>query len=142
MLFNSINFLIFFPVVVVLYALTPRAWRWLLLLVASCYFYMAFVPVYILVLFSLITVDFFLGIQIEKASGHKRKLFLVASICANIGTLFFFKYFNFFNENIANLVHFLDWNYSPSLLHILLPLGLSYHVFQSLSYVIEVYYGK
>src|SRR3989338_6639594 len=148
MLFNSISFLVFFPVVVALSMFTPRAWRWLLLLLASSYFYMSFVPAYILiffflftVVFLLITVDFFLGILIEKASGRRRKLLLVVSICANLGTLFFFKYFNFFNDNLLHVAEFFDWNYSISALQILLPLGLSYHVFQSLSYVIEVYYG-
>lgn len=142
MLFNSFNFLIFFPVVLVLYTLTPRAWRWLLLLLASVYFYMSFVPAYILILFYLITIDFFLGIFIEKASGRRRMALLLVSICANLGTLFFFKYLNFFSDTVAHVAKFFDWNYSIGILHILLPLGLSYHVFQSLSYVLEVYYGR
>lgn len=142
MLFNSISFLIFFPVVISLYFLVPHRYRTILLLIASGYFYMAFVPKYIFILFFLITVDYFLGKAIEKRTGRERKIFLIISILANIGTLFFFKYFNFFNENIVALANFLHWNYSPILLSIVLPIGLSFHVFQSLSYVIEVYRGK
>ena len=66
----------------------------------------------------------------------------MVSIISNLGTLFVFKYFNFFNVNLAALAHLFDWNYSASLLNLILPLGLSYHIFQSLSYVIEVYYGR
>ena len=112
------------------------------MLLASCVFYMAFVPKYILILFGLITVDFFLAKEIEKREGGSRKLLLGISVVANIGTLIFFRYFNFFNENISLLANFLHWNYAPLLLTIALPLGLSFHVFQSLSYVIEVYKKK
>ncbi|MBI3442685.1 MAG: MBOAT family protein [Candidatus Sungbacteria bacterium] len=143
MLFNSLQFLIFFAAVfLAYYAVVPDRYRWILLLAGSCYFYMAFVPAFILVLFFLITVDYFLGLSIARSRGVRRKMFLVGSVIANLGTLFFFKYFNFFNENIAVLARAIHWNYSPALLHILLPLGLSFHVFQSLSYVIEAYRGK
>ncbi len=142
MLFNSISFLIFFPIVVAGYYLLPHRFRTLWLLLASCYFYMAFVPKYILILFFLITIDYFLGIQLEKVANRKRLFFLIISIIANLGTLFIFKYFNFFNVNVAALAQFLHWNYSYSVLQIILPLGLSFHVFQSLSYVIEVYRKK
>ncbi len=103
---------------------------------------MAFVPKYILILLFLITVDYFLGKIIEKRVGKERKVFFIISILSNIGILFFFKYFNFFNENVAALANFLHWNYSLTLLSIVLPLGLSFHVFQSLSYIIEIYRGK
>ncbi len=127
---------------VLYYSVVPDRYRWLLLLVGSCYFYMAYVPKFILILFFLITIDFILGIQIAQASGRKRKTLLLVSICANLGTLFFFKYFNFFSENVASIANLIHWNYSTILLQIALPLGLSFHVFQSLSYVIEVYKGK
>ncbi len=80
--------------------------------------------------------------MIERSKGRRRKLFLVISIIVNVGTLFFFKYFNFFNANISSLAGFLRWNYSIQALRIALPLGLSFHTFQSLAYVIEVYRGK
>lgn len=139
MLFNSIAFLIFFPLVVGLFFSIPRRFQWMLLLAASSYFYMAFVPKYILILLFLIVVDFFLGLAIERQEGVRRKVLLIVSICTNLGTLFLFKYFNFFNENITLLADAIGWNYSIEALKIILPLGLSFHVFQSLSYVIEVY---
>ena len=139
MSFNSIIFLIFFGIVCVLYYLIPKSWRWVLLLIASCYFYMAFIPAYILILFYLIAIDYVMGRVIEQAEGKRRKWFLIISIIANVGTLFFFKYFNFFETNVVYLASVIHWNYSPWILQIALPLGLSFHTFQSLAYVIEVY---
>lgn len=140
MLFNSFEFIcIFFPLVTGMYFVLPHRWRWLLLLVASCWFYMAFVPVYILILAFTILVDYFAGIWIERSEGRKRKLVLTASIIANVGVLAFFKYFNFLNESIAALVRSLGFHYGVPDLGILLPIGLSFHTFQSLSYTIEVY---
>ncbi len=142
MLFNSLSFLIFFPFVFVLYyALAPR-YRKALLLVASCYFYMCFVPEYILILLALIAIDFFLAQKIEIAAAKMRVWYLTLSISSSLGILFLFKYFNFFNESVADIAALINWNYSPMLLSIALPLGLSFHVFQSLSYVIEVYRKK
>ena len=141
MLFNSLSFLVFFPLVFTLYWVLPGRWRRWMLLLASCYFYMAFVPQYIFILFFLITVDYFLGIAIARADKYKHVYFLL-SILSNVGVLFVFKYFNFFNENITSLAHFLNWNYSLGALSLILPLGLSFHIFQSLSYIIEVYKGR
>ena len=102
---------------------------------------MVLLPKYILILFFLITADYFLGIAIENAPPASRRKYLILSILFNIGTLFVFKYFNFFSHNVFALSQFLHWNYSPTLLNLVLPLGLSFHVFQSLSYVIEVFRG-
>ncbi len=142
MLFNSLSFAVFFPTVFFAFFLLPTRYQWLVLLCASAYFYMAFVPWYILVLIFLILVDYGAGRAIERAPVHRRKTFLIVSIICNLGTLFLFKYFNFFNENIAHLAHAIGWNYSIASLQLILPIGLSFHVFQSLSYVIEVYRGK
>jgi len=110
-----------------------------MLLVASCIFYMSFIPVYILVLAATIVIDYFAAIYIDRSEGRRRKLFLVISIISTCAVLFIFKYFNFFNTNIAYIADFFHWNYSVSSLKLLLPIGLSFHTFQSLSYVIEVY---
>lgn len=141
MLFNSLDFLIFFPIVTILYFLLPQKLRWVMLLTASCIFYMFFVPVYILILIFTIIIDYISGIYIEKLQDKKKKLFLIISILSNVGILFVFKYFNFFNENMAYMARLLHWNYPIENLWILLPIGLSFHTFQSLSYVIEVYRG-
>ncbi len=143
MLFNSLQFLIFFPIVTVMYFLLPHRLRWFHLLVASCIFYMAFVPKYILILFFTILVDYVAGIMIEKSTGGKRKLFLVSSIIANVGVLAFFKYFNFVSSNLNELLQiFHVQNTAIPLLNILLPIGLSFHTFQAMSYTIEVYRGN
>ena len=142
MLFNSFSFVIFFVVVTGLYFLLPHKLRWLMLLIASCTFYMFFVPIYILILFATIIIDYFAGIYIEKSVGKRRKYILVISLISNIGILAFFKYFNFFIDNVNTAFHFLNWNYSLDLLKIILPIGLSFHTFQAMSYTIEVYRGN
>ena len=143
MLFNSIDFVVFFATVVVFYFTISQKFRWVVLLVASCYFYMAFIPWYILILFYLIILDFFLGLKIEKIEDKKRRLrWLWISIFSNIGTLFVFKYFNFFNESFYEFFGMFNVAYPKYYFSLLLPLGLSFHTFQSLSYVIEVYRGN
>ncbi|NHA04945.1 MBOAT family protein [Mucilaginibacter sp. HC2] len=141
MLFNSLLFLIFFLVVTsAYYLLTPKL-RWIWLLLASCYFYMYFKPVYILIILFTIVIDYIAGLLIEKAQGSNKKFFLLASIIANVGVLAVFKYFDFFAGNINFLSHHFNGPQIP-LLHILLPIGLSFHTFQAMSYTIEVYRGN
>jgi len=142
MLFNSVAFLIFFPIVTIIYFLLPHRFRWLWLLGASCYFYMAFVPVYILILGGTIVIDYFAGIWIQNAQGQRRRLFLVLSIISNVGVLAAFKYFNFLNDNLSLLLHGAGYQNPIPFLKILLPIGLSFHTFQAMSYTIEVYRGN
>ena len=142
MLFNSWQFFLFFPIVTGLYFLVPHRARWSLLLLASCFFYMTFIPVYILILATTIIVDYTAAILIEKSEGKKRLYYFVFSIISTCLILFFFKYYNFFTENVTAIATLLHWNYSIQALKIILPIGLSFHTFQSLSYVIEVYRGN
>lgn len=143
MTFISWQFALFFGIVTTLYFLIPFRFRWLLLLIAGCIFYISFIPVYILLLFFLIIVDFIAGLLIEKArSKSKKKLLLIISILSTVSVLFVFKYFNFFMLSIDGVVRFFNWNYSILLLKLALPVGLSFHTFQSLAYVIEVYRGR
>lgn len=142
MLFNSLRFLVFFPVVVFIYFLIPHRFRWFWLLVTSCLFYMAFVPMYILILFGTIVIDYFAGIVIEKNTGGKKRAALIISLIANIGILCVFKYYNFFVENFEVLFATLNIPFKLPLLSILLPIGLSFHTFQAMSYTIEVYRGN
>jgi D-alanyl-lipoteichoic acid acyltransferase DltB (MBOAT superfamily) len=141
MTFNSIDFAFFFVVVVLLHFVLPHRWRWVMLLAASCHFYMAFIPYYILILAFTIFVDYVAGIMIGGAAGARRKLYLVASILANVGVLAVFKYYAFIDENLTVAAQALGWNYTLPALGIVLPIGLSFHTFQSLSYTIEVYRG-
>ncbi len=142
MLFNSIQFLVFFPVVTIVYFMLAHRLRWAWLLAASCYFYMVFKPIYILILAFTIVIDYFAGIYIEKTpQKHLKKRYLIASLIANIGFLAVFKYYNFFNLNFSFfLAQFNIKNTIPAL-DILLPIGLSFHTFQAMSYTIEVYKG-
>jgi alginate O-acetyltransferase complex protein AlgI len=142
MLFNSIEFLFYFVIVTVLYFLMPHKYRWFWLLAASCYFYMAFVPIYILILFFTIVIDYFAGIFLENSIGRRKKLWMIASLIANIGVLAIFKYYNFINENISYLLHGAGYENPIPFLKILLPIGLSFHTFQAMSYTIEVYRGN
>ena len=118
MLFNTLPFMIFFPVVTLVYYLLPFKWRWCWLLAASCFFYMWFKPVYILILLTTIVIDYSAALMIERTREHprKRKGWLVASIVSTLVVLFIFKYQGLFHET-----------------HIILPIGLSFHTFQSLS---------
>jgi D-alanyl-lipoteichoic acid acyltransferase DltB (MBOAT superfamily) len=103
---------------------------------------MAFVPIYILILGFTITIDYFAGIFIENSQGRRRKLFLICSLVANIGVLAVFKYFNFFNTNLTVILKDLGIINPIPFLSILLPIGLSFHTFQAMSYTIEVYRSK
>jgi alginate O-acetyltransferase complex protein AlgI len=141
MLFNSLQFLQFFAIVTLLYFELPQKWRWLLLLIASCYFYMVFVPVYILILGFIIGIDYGTGLLIERFNSYKKAL-LILSLLVNIGTLGVFKYYNFFINNLNNALIFWHIDSLFPVLDWALPIGLSFHTFQAMSYTIEVYRGR
>ncbi len=103
---------------------------------------MVFVPKYILILFLIIAVDYIAALTIERVEGRLKLFYLVASLTANIGLLAFFKYFNFFNENLVSVFSLFGKEFHPINLNIILPIGLSFHTFQSMSYTIEVYRGR
>jgi alginate O-acetyltransferase complex protein AlgI len=142
MLFNSLEFAIFFPVVTAVYFLLSQRWRVHWLLAASCVFYMAFIPSYILILIVTILIDYFAGIYIEKVEGRQKTTLLWISIFSTCTVLFIFKYFGFFTGSFVGLAGLFGWQLSRPVLSIILPVGLSFHTFQSLSYVVEVYRGK
>jgi alginate O-acetyltransferase complex protein AlgI len=140
MTFNSLQFLVFFMVVTLwFFRLKNQKGRVWLLLIASCYFYMSFIPEYILILGGTIVVDYFAAFLIEKNEGAPRKFWLVVSLIANIGVLAVFKYYNFFIDNIHTGMLFFGKPLSLPVLKMALPIGLSFHTFQAMSYTIEVY---
>jgi len=141
MSFNSWDFLLFFPTVFFLYYALPHRLRWQLLLAASCIFYMAFIPYYIAILFATIIVDYLAGILIYRSQGIAKEFYLYCSVIVTCLILFFFKYFDFVTLNINWLSKTFGMGYEANLLGIILPIGLSFHTFQSLSYVVEVYRG-
>jgi D-alanyl-lipoteichoic acid acyltransferase DltB (MBOAT superfamily) len=142
MLFNSLEFAVFFPIVCCLFFAAPMRMRLPFLLVASCVFYMAFIPAYILILAITILIDYVGGILLERHSGPIRRVILLASIVSTCLVLFIFKYFDFFLGNFVSLASLAGWKVGPITSGIILPIGLSFHTFQSLSYVVEVYRGK
>ncbi len=144
MIFNSFTFLIFFLTVTPLYYLVPHSLRWLFLLLISCFFYASFIPSYLLVLFAIIIVDYSAAILMEKSnSSSRRKVFLTMSLVANIGVLAIFKYYNFFIDNVNQVLGLAHIPVGPlPFWQIALPIGLSFHTFQAMSYTIEVYRGS
>ncbi len=144
MLFNTIEFMLFFPAVTLLFYLLPHRWRWLMLLAASCVFYMWFIPKYILILLVTIVIDYSAGLLMERWTDipRRRRWCLVVSIVSTCLVLFIFKYLNFCSENLVALARHFGWSHPSKVLNIVLPIGLSFHTFQSLSYVIEVYRGN
>jgi D-alanyl-lipoteichoic acid acyltransferase DltB (MBOAT superfamily) len=142
MLFNSIEFLFFFPIVTFLFFSFSHKYRWFVLLSASCLFYSAFIPIYIFILFFTILIDYVAGIYIEKSKLFLRKVYLILSLVCNLGILAYFKYYNFFIDNINSLFTFFDQPSEIKLISIILPIGLSFHTFQAMSYTIEVYRGN
>ncbi len=104
---------------------------------------MVFRPIYILILAGTIVVDYVAGLFLESTTNPRRKkIFLVASIIANVGVLAVFKYYNFINDNLTELLGVFHLKNEIPMLRILLPIGLSFHTFQAMSYTIEVYRGK
>lgn len=143
MLFNSFVYCLFLPLVLGLYYIFPVRLRWILLFLASSYFYMCFIPVYILILFALIGIDYCFAIAIENSTQPlvKKKLLIISILCT-CATLFVFKYFDFFASNLNVVFNFLGLSTNITYLKLILPFGLSFHTFQGISYVIEVYKGR
>ena len=143
MVFNSFDFMIFFPIVVIMYCIIPRRLRYVWLLAASYYFYMGWNPKYAL-LIALSTVITYAGGLLISVSENKnlRKMILFGSLISNLGILVIFKYANFFLENISRIMSNLGLGVIERRFDILLPVGISFYTFQALSYTIDVYYGK
>jgi alginate O-acetyltransferase complex protein AlgI len=141
MVFNSLVFLIFFLVVYSLYRVLPHRGQNLLLLVSSCFFYGWWDWRFLFLIFVSTTIDYVAGRVIGNAgeNQHRRKIALLVSMTSNLSILGFFKYFNFFVENMAALLHQIGIPTSLHLLHIILPVGLSFYTFQAMSYTLDIY---
>lgn len=143
MLFHSLEFIIFFPVVVAIYFLAPLRFRQFLLLLASYYFYMCWKAEYAVLILLSTGIDYVAARQMHKASGRGlRKMWLGFSLTTNLGLLFFFKYANFFSTSARLLLQQANIFYDFPLFDILLPVGISFYTFQTLSYTIDVYRGE
>ena len=147
MLFDSLQFLLFLPTVILLYWILPHKFRWILLLVASYFFYGSWKAEFLVLIVYSTCVDYLAAIQIDKTTEKIRKRFwLAVSLISNFGVLFIFKYFNFFigkrlffqdieaaNQKIEWLTTFLEYG---------IPVGISFYTFQTVGYTIDVYQGK
>lgn len=143
MLFNSWQFLIFFPTVVILFFALPGRYRQALLLLASYYFYMCWKAEYLFLILVSTLIDYTAGILMGKTERlARRRLYLILSLLTNLGLLFTFKYFNFFNDSFRLLFRHFNLIYHVPALKVLLPVGISFYTFQTLSYTIDVYRGK
>ena len=142
MLFNSLQFAIFFPVVFALYWSLPEKFRVYIILVSSYYFYMSWNAKYVVLILFTTIVSYFAAIMLEKFR-LARKLILVITLLSCLGVLFVFKYFNFISETLVNFLNmFASIKLHPVTLKLLLPVGISFYTFQTLSYVIDVYKGQ
>ncbi|GFI01245.1 peptidoglycan O-acetyltransferase [Lachnospiraceae bacterium] len=151
MLFNSIDFLLFFPVVVMIYYIIPQRIKYIWLLAASYYFYMNWNVKYVLLLFSSTIVTYVCGrliggIEIKKIDKKRaeiyKKISLMGCLLINLGILFIFKYYGFFANSIGNLLIQLRIEARMPQYDIILPVGISFYTFQALSYTIDVYRGE
>lgn len=143
MLFNSFAFLAFFPTVVALYFLTPHRFRWILLLAASYYFYGCWKVAYLSLIVISTAVDYVVGLGLGAANRTRdRRFLLAASLGVNLGLLFAFKYWGFFAASTTAVLGTFNIAAHFPRLDVLLPVGISFYTFQTLSYTIDVYKGK
>ncbi len=140
MVFSSIVFLLYFlPAFLLLYFITPTKLKNLVILFSSILFYAWGAPLFIFVILGTTTLDFFLvRVMHNSANDKKRKFFLVLSLCLNLGLLFYFKYCNFFVENFNAVLHVIGMN-GTKWTAVILPIGISFYTFESLTYAIDVY---
>ena len=134
--------MLFFPLIFTVYWTIPHRYRWFLLLLSSYYFYMSWNPKYIVLILFTTAVSYTsaLFLDWEAHEGRRRFiLFLTLAVC--LGVLFFYKYFNFFSLSFSSLASFF-LPVHPVLLQLVLPVGISFYTFQTLSYVIDVYQGR
>ena len=143
MLFNSVQFAVFFIIVYALYLFLGHKYQNRMLLVASCIFYGAWDWRFLFLMFSSISVDYYCALRIHATEDERvRKRFIFLSIVVNLTILVFFKYFNFFTLNLDVLLKHLGLSINIRLLKIILPLGISFYTFEAMSYVIDVYRRK
>ena len=137
MLFNSFQFMIFFPIVVLMYFIIPKKVRYIWLLISSYYFYMCWNPKYILLILFSTVVTYLCALAMKR-----RKFFLVLCLILNLAVLFSFKYFNFAMDNVNLVLNKLGMEGLNVKFDVLLPVGISFYTFQALSYTLDVYRGK
>lgn len=143
MLFNSIQFALFFLVVFFFYLFLNHKWQNRLILVASYAFYAAWDWRFLSLILTSTTLDYICGINIEDSSDiSRKKKFLLLSVIGNLSILGVFKYFNFFAFNLQSLLNLLGFSFEPYAFHIILPVGISFYTFKTMSYTIGIYWRQ
>lgn len=149
MSFNSLDFLLFFPIVVLVYFIIPRKTRWIWLLISSYYFYMSWNPRYAVLIAASTIITYLCGILIEKEQlkhkgnvNQKKKMWMALCLLLNLSILFFFKYFNFASSSINTLLTVFNIQAGPARFNVLLPVGISFYTFQAIGYTMDVYRGE
>ena len=142
MTFNSWEFLLFYPIVALLYFVLPKKLKWPMLLVASYYFYMCYQANLVFLILGTTFISWVASNIIERTENKKmKKLCLAVTLIVCLGVLFFYKYFNFLSGSVTSLIELFGGTPSPVVLNLILPVGVSFYTFQTLSYVIDVYRG-
>ncbi len=142
MTFNSWEFILFYPIVLLLYFVLPKKMRWPMLLVASYFFYMCYSPDLVFLIFGTTLISWVASRIIDKTEKKAiKRLAIVVTLIASLGVLFFYKYFNFLSTAISSVVGLFGGPSDTVLLDLVLPVGISFYTFQTLSYAIDVYRG-
>ncbi len=142
MIFNSLQFIVFFLLVVAIYYILPHRFRWIVLLISSYVFYMVWKASYIILILLCTVVNYIAAIRIKRdKNAFVRRAWLIFSLSISLGVLFIYKYLGFINESLMNVFTYLNFNYPLGSFDIFLPMGISFYTFQTLSYTIDVYRG-
>lgn len=139
MLFNSIQFAVFFPIAVLVYFTIPYRFRNIWLLVLSYFYYMCWRPEYALLMLASTVITYISGMLIEKSSAAAKKAVVAVSFILNIGLLAYFKYFSFLAETVSAAAKKFGADIAVPSIDVLLPVGVSFYIFQALSYTMDVY---
>ena len=143
MLFNSFLFAIFLPIVFCCYWSLPHKFRWAWLLLTSYYFYMSWNSKYIFLIIFTTVVSYVAAIRLERTDEQsQKKVIVLSAVFFCLGVLFYFKYFNFLSQSLCGLIELFAIKLHPVTVDVLLPVGISFYTFQTLSYVIDVYKGR
>ena len=142
MLFNSLEFGLFFPIVVLLYFVVPKKLRCFWLLVSSYFFYMCWNPKYAVLILTSTVITWLSGIFMGRVPERRKKLVVAASFLLNLSILFLFKYFDFLLGNVNAILGLLHLTVLEKPFDVLLPVGISFYTFQALSYTVDVYRGE
>ena len=142
MVFNSVHFIVFFPIVACVFFILPHRARWIWLLASSLYFYGVAEPLFLIQILGATVVTYFFAERVELAPDkQKKKSILTVAILALVGNLFIFKYTSFANETLRSLFGLLNLSYPVPALHLALPIGISFYTFQLIGYLVDVYRG-